>query len=771
MAQRTIPKTLPDPSVDQATLYADGIEEIRERSGGVWTDHNAHDPGVTMLEAVTYALTDVGYRAAFPVQDLLVSSTPAVPITDQFVTARTIFPNRPYTLLDYRKLLIDDPKVRNAWIEAAPETLYVDPAHGVLSRTPPSGPGARTVSIKGLYRALVDFQDDSDLSNEIATLRASLNENRNLCEDFVDVVPVPKQLFMVCADLELEPSADPVRVCAELEILVEDYFAPPVLNYTLGEMLERTNPQTNQKYTSDEIFEGPALEHGFIDDVDLEASVMRTEIRLSDVIRLAMGIEGVQAVRDMIVTPQGSSAPLGDKWVVPVDVGKIPALDTSPPERIVTHKRGIPTRPDAALVADMKAQLRLGRRQKMTGELAGSDADLPVPAGKPRSVRKYYSLQNHLPAVYGIGEMGLPANADTRRIALARQLKAYLLFFDQILADDFAQLERLNELFSTDDEVTATYHYQTVGSFSSWETTYSNKGHTMTGGQPDPVTDVQVGEVFEEVAKAVESMGADKNIERRNRFLDHLIARFGEQFHDYVAVTSTLGDSPESFIKPKCAFLEAYPSVGANRGGAYDASLTAPYLWDTTNVSGLERRVAKLLGLKDVDPGPVRADLGAGTIDREGMFVIENILLRTEGFGDPLLPICGDPTCTDCANDDPYSYRIHVILPAYAGRFAQMSFRRFTEEVIRQETPAHILPKICWVSRNDMRKIEIAYRAWLEEGAVAPPSDVASKLSELIEVLYAAKSVYPPGKLVSCSAGGGQQFIIGRTRLGTEQNE
>ena len=52
-------------------LRARGIALAQAHSGKIWTDYNLHDPGVTLLEAFTYALTEYGYRAGFPVADLL----------------------------------------------------------------------------------------------------------------------------------------------------------------------------------------------------------------------------------------------------------------------------------------------------------------------------------------------------------------------------------------------------------------------------------------------------------------------------------------------------------------------------------------------------------------------------------------------------------------------------------------------------------------------------------------------------------------------------
>src|SRR5439155_20896223 len=145
----------------------------------------------------------------------------------------------------------------------------------------------------------------------------------------------------------------------------------------------------------------------------------------------------------------------------------------------------------------------------------------------------------------------------------------------------------------------------------------------------------------------------------------------------------------------------------------------------TDNVSGLEKRVAKLLGMSNVK----RRNLGtpAGNAGDEGMLLIEDFLLRMDDFADPRPAICADMTCKECPEDDPYSYRIHVLLPAYAGRFAQMPFREFAEEVIRQETPAHILPRICWIDVATMHAVETADHTWLEARPQSPaPADLGS---------------------------------------------
>jgi hypothetical protein len=53
------------------------------------------------------------------------------------------------------------------------------------------------------------------------------------------------------------------------------------------------------------------------------------------------------------------------------------------------------------------------------------------------------------------------------------------------------------------------------------------------------------------------------------------------------------------------------------------------------------------------------------------------------------------------------------VLPAYAGRFTSMAFRRFAEETIRREVPAHLLPTVCWIGADDMARFEKAWHDWI----------------------------------------------------------
>lgn len=58
---------------DYAALRQKAIEIVQKLSGKIWTDYNAHDPGITILEQIVFALTEVGYKSSFDIEDYLVS--------------------------------------------------------------------------------------------------------------------------------------------------------------------------------------------------------------------------------------------------------------------------------------------------------------------------------------------------------------------------------------------------------------------------------------------------------------------------------------------------------------------------------------------------------------------------------------------------------------------------------------------------------------------------------------------------------------------------
>jgi len=835
-----------------------GLRHIEELSGKIWTDYNSHDPGITIHEVVSFALTDLAYRLSFPLEDILADDEGnEAAMHSQFYTALQLLPTRPVTINDYRKLLIDIPGVKNAWLEpAGPEViLYLNKTTGKLVFDPPADDPYEKVETKGLYHVQIEYDENlpatmNDKVKEMVWKR--LHMNRNLCEDFRSVDAVPVQDFIVCAELELSPEANVEKVEAQVYHKVQNYLAPGVKPYTLAEMLAMGKKV-------EEIYSGPLyvtndilFTHGFIDDVELEQSSLKEEARLSDIIRKIMNIEGVIAVKDLILKPDVENLPDDwNKWHVKIKKGHQAKLQVEN-SRIVHYKDLLPFKANEARMLD---ELKKLREEEQAQESKTKVEDLPMKYGEFIDPGEYHSITSDFPANYGIGEYGLPEKAGKERIAKARQLKGYLLFYDQLLANYFAQLAHLKELFSYDETIRKTYFSQVVDGIRNGDELYFS-----------PET---LEEDLEDINEDQETFYT-----RRNKFLDHLLARFNERFNEYALLMYSLSQEEETkddLIYDKALFLQDFPELSRNRSGAFDYT-NKNGLWDTYNVSGLQHRVARLMGIsnysrrnlskitydiyeeKDDDniteyrfrvkdkmtdkilissstryknKNKAIAEMRQGVqlgfeyesyqkketrdgrhyfnlvdskgeviarrieyfetederdeavrylrrflLDKysgEGMFVVEHLLLRPRDKGEGVMPVCVEADKEDCPNNDPYSFRISVILPAWEKRFADMHFRRFFEKTLRLETPAHILPRICWISEEDMSELEDKYKAWLIAHQKYPKNIAAYRkaLKEFIKVLSSVKNVYPEGTLHDCIDGADENpIVLGSTNIG-----
>ena len=701
MKTYTIPKTQQlHTALDYDRLRQEGLKHIEQLASDLWTDYNAHDPGITILEALCYAITELGYRSTFEMKHLLHGATDQV-----LYPARQILTNHPFTLTDYRKLLIDIDGINNAWLSPSKrqETPIFFNDHEQKLQVDPTD---TAIQLNGLYDVVLDFERDERYGDlnigdvELATpdgeaiikfefpsyggipldvirdtmvsvstqpvaetehyeliftngaattyripfgmtvtlhppagnitaaklgelledtayvqriadtflqkikaidtvfkrVRKQLHAHRNLCEDFLSIKQVAYEEIAFCMDIDVSPDTDIERVQAELLIALEHYLSPSVNFYSLKELLERG-------WETQDIYTGVALTNGFVDPKELDETQLRKHLYASDVINLLMDIDGVLAVRNLLMTKYGQDGKpiagfIGRDWCMAISEYHKPVLSHSQ-SKILLFKNGYPFRARADEVSDtllvMRAQHSLGKRK-------GRDMDIQIEAGHSRDTISYWPVQYDLPAVYGVGEAGLPPDADTLRHAQQQQLKGYLLFFEQLLADFFAQLSNAKQLFSVAD-IKQTYFAQYLNEIKDTEGLLSN----------DLKTAIAMGPGSAEWQALYEHQSLYN--QRRNRFLDHLLARFAESFNDFALLRYQINYeeqtvehiASEELIDAKIQTLKQYPELSANRSKAFNYfpqtetfDLATDQLWNSDNVSGLEKRVGALTGIHDV---------------------------------------------------------------------------------------------------------------------------------------------------------------------------
>jgi hypothetical protein len=436
--------------LDWEKLRATGIDYLGRLSGKVWTDHNVHDPGITILEILCYAILDLGYRTNLPVEDILARHPDEKSKDNNFFTAADILACNPVTITDLRKMLVDIPGVKNAWVE---DTFYdcIDQKNNQ---------GIKDLSCaecyNGLYRVYIeteqefDRNDPSQISQEnelIDLIRKNLMAHRNLCEDFVDIFLLCKKKIGLCADIELENDADVELVYTKIVESLRDFFSPAPKFYTLKQLLEEKNRPV------EDIFAGRpynvAQSHGFIDREEFEALTLRKEIHLSDVYHVIFDVEGVRDVKNLGWRKNcGSAAITPDtSWIWKIPENHVP--DFSPGCSVMKFsRRGIPVAIDTEKFSSL-FEIDFRHSGKVLYNAPSPYLDIEIPGGVYRSdLGEYQSVQNEFPRVYGIQEGGLPPDVSSERRAKAYQLKGYLLFFDQLLANYAAQLKNIRLLFT-----------------------------------------------------------------------------------------------------------------------------------------------------------------------------------------------------------------------------------------------------------------------------------------------------------------------------------
>ncbi len=212
------------PGANYELLRQEGLEHLRALAGELWTDHNSHDPGITALEAFCYALSDLDYRTAFSIPDLLAPdpNAPGCADDDGLYPAHEILPNAPLTVLDYRALLLAVGGVRNGWLhietEHGPRLFRTTDPDDTLSLTAlTEGTAAQRAGffVQGLYRVLLELEVHPEFG-------ALGERSREVRIDFNPANPIPltRSLRGVTVRIDLRgdgPFPDPERVSVALD--------------------------------------------------------------------------------------------------------------------------------------------------------------------------------------------------------------------------------------------------------------------------------------------------------------------------------------------------------------------------------------------------------------------------------------------------------------------------------------------------------------------------------------------------------------------------
>lgn len=553
----TIEKAAPkEPSMDFEFLRKRGIELLQQLSGNNWTDFNLHDPGLTILEQLCFSITELAYRTDFPLQDLLADETGKIDYhKNAFFIKEEILTTNPVTINDFRKVIIDEIEVvKNVWLYP----LTSDYSDGALS---------------GLYKILVQVDpktaeklliDDSVSAGIEDQIRKCFVAKRNLCEDIVNEIVILKpEKLTVEAEIMIEPHRLAEEVLAYVYHQLENSLNPPVKYYTEDELL-------NSGLSIDQIYNGPLLKNGFIPDSEL--TPRRILIDPTELIKSISQIDGVLSVKNLKIIngQQGSyNKPfkINDNGFALLDI-------KSSEQHIKLFKDNFELNVKRPVFRSILQKVRETDKRDFISSFYGNSYRDQI-EGKFRNNKVYHSIQNQFPKIYGIGYEGLTNNTPKSRKAQAKQLKGYLLFFEQIMANYLAQLSNIGDVLSINIDKGDSCTYYGNPLYNVPDVKYLIRAFTSKY----PEMSEQDWELFKKDGKNgyIEALNGslenEKTFEeRKNQLFDHLLARFNEfltpypvQLYCTLYETNLNDDRISTELRWKSTILKNLPKFSSGR--------------------------------------------------------------------------------------------------------------------------------------------------------------------------------------------------------------
>ena len=600
----------PHPAMDYAALRSEAVALLGRLCGSQWTDHNIHDPGITILEQLCFAITDLAYRTDFPIADLIATGgMEAWP-----PAAAQLLQGDPVTEEDLRTLLqaMGAKALRITPRETTDLLLYFHERDGssgrgdLLGEPPPWDPLGQPIRLRGLRQ--VRLQP----SALIPAVTGRLHRSRLLGEDLLVEALSPFSVA-VHADLEVGAVDDPAGLLALILATLQATITPEP--------------------------EAPAPEG----------------IRSSDLLHALLDLPLVRTVRSIGLAPP-SAPERREPWLLPVPPDSVAVIDPASPIRLFRDGLLLPLDPSAlaSAVARPPAPKPASLQTPPTTAVA--------PGGRRRELGRFASLRRQLPAAYGVGPDGLGSAASPERRAIARQLEAYLLIFDQLLSNALAQLALVPELLSP------------VASAGGEEHSYGTRLVDDPPLRIDHLIDPPAGGYAAWLQQAVE-VGDPR--ERRQGFLAHLLARFGEE----------LTPPGADLLALRREFLADIARMGGARGSGADL------LEPAAGPGGFEERLRRRLALPRFFP--------AGTKDPP-FLLIEHLLLRPLPEDRDQLKDDGDgpiPFLASVASPDPWSLQVSLVMNQAllpSGSEATSTFEGRVARALGAELPAHLRPRLLW---------------------------------------------------------------------------
>ena len=725
-------------------LQRQTLEEVQRLSGKVWTDYNAHDPGVTLADIANYALAELDYKLGFGVTDSL--TEPGRP----FDTARfglfppvDVYATSPVTEDDYRRMLLATvPGLENADVHCDPEI------------------GAYTV------RILLSPFDGSDGDDTVRQVKEAFHSRRNLCERLDKVEIIRPDILDFGAEIEIEPGEDATEVLARIYRHILRYLSGTVSLLTPGSRpAEGVSPEKWLEGSED----------------TLRAVLPGQEYTEHELYKQLCGIKGVSRFRTCYLTKDG----------VPQTRLSGPYSLRIPKERkdfgnIRIYCGRMEARIDPGRFLERLEGFHLLRGQSLSRKQRSKEnrAAWSRPFGTGHDVFTHASIASDFPDCYRL----------TPERKQPSSFEAYTRLYDRVIQNGLDELKDLPRLLSLKEEDESTgYKYLKdaiekkcryldfldrlygVESHPAWLSEENSYGETPAGTVLRRMNFLRnAARLEKERMKARNLLEADGNAPTVK---EHFCLLLGIDPDEGRSVSNVLPghnlrllerkkekeeDGPlgitdridslligERMLRPDNVLPVEFKGLARDEEGKrreYAAMrATLPFFNENLITGDMFRGGTKLGNYRIVKTDDDLymlmyrhqehggwTNLGQGT-DPEELTKLANILrrfLRELNRRSETLyvvePVLADETRT---------FEVILALPAWTYRFHSPRFRSQCRKLLRSLVPAHLTGKLHWLGEKEMRQFEICYHQLMRTFTDSRLADYRGKLLEAIDEL------------------------------------
>ena len=231
--------------------------------------------------------------------------------------------------------------------------------------------------------------------------------------------------------------------------------------------------------------------------------------------------------------------------------------------------------------------------------------------GTSHESRTFYPMRKQFPLIYGIGEFGLQKGLDPARYAQAKQLKAFLLPMEQVMANFLAQITHIYDLYDVHNGEVNSYFVEQLPDMDELKELI----------QMDQVQDSSTMKHWMNILSQLNESYDGEAIQRLNNAASNLLSRFSEYFPTYAlrkihddsfGKHQTNSNFDEKVLQWKRRLVINYGRLSYNRTRSYD--YTEPALFNNQDgdedsnkalIPGLVLKISALLGIENVALRPL----------------------------------------------------------------------------------------------------------------------------------------------------------------------